>query len=134
MSVKKTSSPLSSGAESLDPLGGAGQTQRGERVEKNFEAALAELAGEVESAGAAGGAENPTRAAFQQIAANADLEAPEEALAAVRESARYLVGSRLKEDLRESEQGRKIAEDLSVYIARDPLMHRKILSILQKLK
>ena len=55
-------------------------------------------------------------------------------MTAVRESAKFLVSSRLKEDLRDSEQGKKISEDLSGYISKDPFMHRKILGILQRLK
>ncbi len=48
MSVKKTGSPFSSGAESLDPLGGKEELRGGEKVSKNFEAALAEVAGQIE--------------------------------------------------------------------------------------
>lgn len=134
MSVKKTSSPLSSGAESLDPLGGKDELQRGGKVEKNFEAALAELAGSIEETGADEQANSPTRTAFQQIAARSNLDSSESAMQAVRESAEFLVSSRLNEELRNSEQGKKITEDLSGYISKDPLMHRKILSILQRLK
>ncbi len=134
MSVKKTSSPLSSGAESLDPLGGKDELQRGGKIDKNFEAALAEAAGQLEQAGANEKSDNPTRSAFQQIASNSNLDSPEDALSAVRESAQSLVNSRLKEDVRDSEQGKKISEDLSNYISKDPFMHRKILNILQRLK
>lgn len=133
MSVKKTGSPLSSGAESIDPLGGKDELQSG-KIEKNFETALAELAGQVGQTGSSEKPENPTRLAFQEIAAGSNLDSPEGAMSAVRESAEILVNSSLGEDLRNSAQGKKITEDLSNYISRDPLMHRKILDILQRLK
>ena len=134
MSVKKTSSPLSSGAESLDPLGGKEEIGRGGKIEKNFEAALAEIAGQIEQTGAGAQAASPTRTAFEQIAANANLDSQEGAMSAVRESAQFLVSSRLKDELRDSDEGRRITEDLSAYISKDPLMYRKILGILQRLK
>jgi len=134
MAIKKTGSPLSSGAESLDPLGGKDELQRGGKVDKNFEAALAEVSGQIEQAGASEKSDSPTRSAFKQIASNANLDSPEGAMSAVRESARFLVSSRLKDGMRDSEQGKKISEDLSNYISKDPFMHRKILGILQRLK
>lgn len=134
MSIKKTSSPLSSGAESLDPLGGKDELQRSGKVDKSFEAALAEVTGQIEQAGANEQTESPARSAFQQIAQNANLDSPEGAMSAVRESAQFLVSSRLKGDLKDSDQGRKISEELSNYISKDPFMHRKILGILQRLK
>lgn len=134
MAIKKTGSPLSSGAESLDPLGGKDNLQRGGKVDKNFEAALAEVAGQIEQAGASEKGDGAVRSAFQQIASNANLDSPEGAMTAVRESAHFLVSSRLKEEMRDSDQGKKISEDLSNYISKDPFMHRKILGILQRLK
>lgn len=134
MSVKKTSSPLSSGSESIDQLGGKENLQPGGKVEKNFEAALNEIAGQLEQSGASGQAGSPARSAFQEIAARANLDSQDGAMSAVRESAEFLVSSRLKEDLRESEEGRRVTEELSSYISKDPLMYRKILGILQRLK
>lgn len=134
MAIKKTGSPLSSGAESLDPLGGKEELRGGKVDNKNFEAALAEVAGQLEQAGTSENASNPTRSAFQQIASNSNLDSQEGAMEAVKESAHFLVSSRLKDDMRDSEQGKKISEDLSEYISKDPLMHRKILGILQRLK
>ncbi len=134
MSVKKTSSPLSSGSESIDQLGGKESLQPGGKVEKNFEAALNEIAGQIEQSGASGRASSPTRSAFQEIAARANLDSQDGAMSAVRESAEFLVSSRLKEELRESDEGRRVTEELSSYISKDPLMYRKILGILQRLK
>ena len=134
MAIKKTGSPLSSGAEALDPLGGKETVKQGGKVDKNFEATLAEVAGQLEQAGASEKSDSPVRSAFQQIASSANLDSPEGAMTAVRESARFLVESRLKDGVRDSEQGKKISDDLSSYISRDPFMHRKILGILQRLK
>jgi len=134
MSVKKTSSPLSSGAEPLEPLSAKDELRRGAKVEKNFEAALAEVAGQIEQAGGSGQASSPARGALSEIASGSDLNTPEGAMQAVRESARFLVNSRLNEELRDSSQGKKMTDDLSEYIAKDPFMHRKILSILHRLK
>jgi hypothetical protein len=134
MAIKKTSSPLSSGAEPVDPLGGKEQLNRGGRVDKNFEAALAEVAGQIEHVGTSEKSGSPTHTAFQQIASNANLDSPEGAMTAVRESARFLVNTRLNNGLRDTEQGKKISDDLSNYISKDPFMHRKILGILQRLK
>lgn len=134
MAIKKTDLPLTGGADSLDPLGAKEAVQGGGKVDKSFETALAEVAGQIEQVGAGEKTGGATRAAFEQIASKANLDSPEGATKAVRESARFLVSSRLKEGLRESEQGKKVSEDLSNYISRDPFMHRKILGILQKLK
>jgi hypothetical protein len=134
MAIKKTGSPLSSGAESLDPLGGKEPLRGGGKVDKSFETALAEVAGQIDQAAGAEKSESPVRSAFQEIASSANLDSPEGAMSAVKESARFLVESRLKDDMRDSEQGKKISDDLSNYISRDPFMHRKILGILQRLK
>lgn len=134
MSIKKTSSPLSSGAESLEPLGASEKLSGGGKIDKSFEATLADVTGEIEQAADAAQAESPTRSALARIAAGANLDSAEGALAAVRESAHFLVKSRLKENLRESAQGRKISDELGNYIVRDPFLHRKILSVLQRLK
>ena len=133
MAIKKTELPLTGGAESLDRLGGNERIEGG-KVEKSFETTLAEVAGQIEQAAGSERTESAVRAAFQQIALNTDLESPEEAMNAVRESARFLVTTRLNHGLRDTEQGRKISDDLSSYISRDPFLYRKILGILQRLK
>jgi hypothetical protein len=133
MAIKKTDLPLTGGAQPLDRLDGKDGIEGG-KVEKSFSATLAEVAGQIEQAAGSERADSAVRAAFEQIALNTDLDSPEEAMTAVRESARFLVKSRLNDGLRDTEQGRKISEDLSSYISRDPFMHRKILGILQRLK
>ncbi len=134
MSIKKTSSPLSSGAEALEPLVANEKLRDSGKIDKSFEATLTAVAGEIEQAGDSAQTDSPTRSAFQQIAAGANLDSSEGALSAVRESAHFLVKSKLKDNLRDSAQGRKISDQLSDYIAKDPFLHRKILSVLQRLK
>ena len=130
MKVNRPGSPLSSGAEPLDPLDPQ-ELQRAVRGER-FAAALSGL--EAQAAGGGAGAENPVRTALGQIARNSDLSNSEGAATAVRESARYIVNSRLKEKFRETEQGRDLVERLSEFVAADPLLNSKLLSILQKLQ
>jgi hypothetical protein len=134
MSIKKTGSPLSSGAEGLEPLGGNEDPRGKEKIEKSFETALAELTGEINQTDASDKTDSPTRNAFQQIAANANLDSQEGAMSAVRQSAHFIVESRLKEGFRDSEHGKKISEDLSNYISKDPFLQKKLLGILQRLK
>ncbi len=135
MSVKKTdSTQRSGGAERLGQLDGKKEIRGGEKISKTFESALVEAASEIEQAGKSADTDGVTKTAFSEIAGNANLDTPEGALSAVRLSAGFLVKSRLKENLRDTDQGRKITDELSDYIARDPYMHRKILGILQKLK
>lgn len=134
MSIKKTSSPLSSGSEALEPLGAKENPRGGAKVDKSFEATLSEVAGEIEQAADSAETDSPTRSVFQQIAAGTNLDSPEDALSAVRESAHFLVNSRLKDNLRDSAHGKKLSDELSEYIAKDPFLHRKILGVLQRLK
>lgn len=133
MSVKKTSSPFSSGAEFLEPLNQKDVKKAG-KTEASFEAALSEVEGQLEQAGQTAKSESKERTALSNIASNAQLDTPEGAFGAVKESAGFLVKSRLQEKFGESEQGEKLTEQLSEYIASDPFMHRKILGILQRLK
>ena len=127
MSIKKPTMPLSGGAEPLEPLDPR-DLQNIVKSEK-FEATLNQLEAQ-EEAEQTSGPQTPTRAALAQIANNSNLS-PE---AQVREAARYMVGARLQEKFRQSEQGETLLEDLSDYIADDPLLKKKLSSILQKLK
>ncbi len=133
MSVKKTSSPFSSGAESLEPLN-LKETEKAAKTEGSFEAALSEVEGQLEQAGQASKKGRAERSALGDIASNAQLDTPEGAFGAVKESAGFLVKTRLQEKFGNSEQGEKLTDELSEFIARDPFMHRKILGILQRLK
>jgi hypothetical protein len=75
-----------------------------------------------------------TRAALAQIASGADLTNAGQSLAAVRESARYMIHSRLSKQYRETKEAKRLIDGLSDYVSADPLLKSKLLSILQKLK
>src|SRR5215212_3744075 len=129
MKVNRPGSPLSSGAEPVEQLD-AQELQKALKGER-FNAALAQL-----EAQAAGGGEtsSPVRAALSRIADSANLSSSEGAATAVRESARFMVRSRLSEKFRDTEQGSTLVERLSEFVASDPLLHSKLLGILQKMK
>lgn len=133
MSIKKISSPISGGADAVEQTG-AKEVLNDGKVEKSFEAALAEVAGQIEKTGTTEKTENPAQIVLRQIAENLNLDSPDEVMSAVRESANFIVNSRLEEKFRDTEQGKKITSDLSEYISNDPFMYRKILGVLQKLK
>ena len=133
MSVKKTGSPFASGPESLEPLGGK-DLKRTDKAEGSFESTLADLEGQLEQVGQSSNSGSTERSALGSIASGAHLDTPDGAFGAVKESAGFLVKSRLHEKFLNSDHGKKLAEDISDFIARDPFMHKKILGILQRLK
>jgi hypothetical protein len=132
MAVKGPTSPLSSGADQLEPLGSK-DVRELIKTEK-FEKALAELEKQPAESGKAEQAKSSSFSAMQKIASQSDLGNSESAMAAVKQSAQFMLGSRLKKDFRESGDGQKLVDDLSESVATDPSLHRRILGILQKLK
>lgn len=130
MKVNRPGSPLSSGAEPIDQLDA--QELQTALKSGRFNAALANL--EAQAAGGAEGASSPVRAALAQIADASNLSSNEGAATAVRESARFMVRSRLQEKFRDTEQGSTLVERLSEFVAADPLLHSKLLGILQRVK
>ena len=130
MKVNRPGSPLSSGAEPIEQLE-AQELQSALKTER-FNAALAQL--EAQAAGSTGGPQSPIRAALAQIADASNLSSSEGAATAVRESARFMVRSRLNEKFRDTEQGSTLVERLSEFVASDPLLHSKLLGILHKVK
>src|SRR5215212_5180268 len=130
MKVNRPGSPLSSGAEPIEQHD-AQELQNSLKTER-FNAALAQL--EAQAAGGTGGTSSPVRAALAQIADASNLSSSEGAAAAVRESARFMVRSRLQEKFRETEQGATLVERLSEFVTSDPLLHSKLLGILHKVK
>lgn len=133
MKVNRPGDPLAGSTEPLDPRD-LSNVVKGER----FEAVLSELEGQ---AGTTAGNTvdnsqemSATRAALTSIAKEADLANASQALSAVRESARFMISSRLSEQYRTTEEGERVIEGLSEYVASDPLLKSKILSILQKVK
>lgn len=130
MKVNRPGSPLSSGAEPLDPLDPK-ELQRAVKGER-FAAALSQF--EAQAAAGANGAQNPVRSALEEIARGSDLSSGEGASAAVRESARFMIRTRLHEKFRQTEQGETLVERMSEFVAADPLLNAKLLVILQRLK
>ena len=135
MKVNRTGSPLSSGAEPVDAAE-AQELQKAVKSEK-FAAALSQL--EAQATAGAGGsassaASSATRAMLEEIATGADLATSEGAAMAVRESAKFMIRSRLSKKFSESEQADNLIENLSEYVASDPLLKMKLLTILQRLK
>ena len=133
MSVKKTGSKNLGGAEPLKPTGRK-DLERAEKAEGNFKSAMAELGGHIEQMGHVSDSGSVERSTLGNIASNAHLESADGAFGAVKESAGFLVQSRLNKDILETEEGKKLTEDISDFIARDPYLHNKILGVLQRLK
>jgi hypothetical protein len=133
MKINRTGNPLTEAAEPLDPRD-LQNLVKGER----FEAVLSELEGQAGATTANtvdnAAAMSSTRAALAQIANGADLANAGQSLSAVRQSARYMISSRLNKQYRKTEEGERIIEGLSEYVSSDPLLKSKILAILQKVK
>ena len=102
MKINRPGDPLSGSTEPLDPRD-LQNLVKGER----FEAVLSELEGMAsanESPESAEGAQmSGTRAALSQIARGADLTNAGQSLVAVRDSARYMIRSRLSRQYRNQE-------------------------------
>ncbi|MER3428311.1 MAG: hypothetical protein C4334_09445 [Pyrinomonas sp.] len=131
MKIRRPGSPLSGGAEPLEPLDPK-DLERAVKSER-FASTLSNIEAQL-NAQQTSGAQNPVRAMLEQIARNADLLSGEGAAQAVRASARFMIRSRLRRRFRNSAQGRELVEALSEFVATDPLLSSKILSILQKLR
>ena len=121
MKVNKSKSPLVSGADTPDEKDIV-KAVKGDR----FAATLSAL-----DSASADAAASPTRSALRNIAAQYDLSNEENRQSAILESAQLLVKSRLREEYRKSE---KVVKDLSRYVAEDPFLKTKLISILQKLR
>ena len=135
MSVKRPSSPLSSGSEPVEPLNSK-ELQKAVKSEQ-FGADLAALENAVEGQQTAfplSQKQAETLKNLREIAANADLSTPQQAFAAVRQSAHYLIKSRIQEKFLEQEKVTELLEDLSGFVSNDPYLHRKLKSILERLK
>lgn len=134
MSVKRPSSPLSSGSEPLEPLNSK-ELQKAVKSEQ-FGAELAGLenAAEGDQTAPISQKQAETLQNLREIAANADLSTPQQAQAAVRQSAHYLIKSRIQEKFREKEEVSEMLDDLSGFVSNDPYLHRKLKNILERLK
>lgn len=122
MKINKSKSPFVSGADAPDEKDIA-KAVKGEK----FASALSAL----DSTAAADGAASATRSALGEIAVQYDLSNEENRQAAVEESAEFLIKSRLGDEFNKSE---KVVSDLRKYVAEDPFLKSKLLSVLQKLR
>lgn len=120
MKVNKSKSPFVSGADAPDEKDIA-RAVKGEK--------FAETLSALESTGYEN-VPSEARATLTAIARQYDLSNEENRQKAVLESAEFLVKSRLSEEYKDSE---KTVGDLSRYVADDPFLKSKLLSILQKL-
>lgn len=121
MKINKSKSPFVGGADAPDEKDIA-KAVKGEK----FASALSSL-----EAAADAGAPNATRSALNDIAVQYDLSNEENRQAAIEESAEFLVKSRLGDEHKKSE---KVIKDLSKFVADDPFLKSKLLSVLQKLR
>jgi hypothetical protein len=133
MKINRPGDPLSGSTEPVDPRD-LQNLVKGER----FEAVLSELEGMAAATDSPEAAEGShlsgTRAALTKIALGADLANAGQSLLAVRDSARYMIRSRLSRQYRETKEAERLIEGLSEYVSSDPLLKSKLLSILQKIK
>lgn len=131
MSVKRPEGSSGANVESLNAF-------KSQDVQK---AKLSEqLAEHLDSLGSAGSTptqnapENKTLQALQNIAANADLSTAQQAQAAVHQSAQMLVKSRINEEFREQQRVADMIDEVSDFVATDPLLQGKLLKVLRRLK
>ncbi|MEJ7618353.1 MAG: hypothetical protein WKF30_15625 [Pyrinomonadaceae bacterium] len=110
------------------------------RSERRFDTLLsgAEVPGgdghsEATRAGTGDGAASAA-AALRQISLGANLNCPEDAVAAVRDAAQHIIRSRLGEHLRGTGEGERLTGELARYISLDPILAAKLLDILERAK
>ena len=121
MKVNKPKSPFVSGADAPDEKDIA-KAIKGEK--------FAEMLSGLDSSAATDAAPSPARAALTEIAEKYNLSNENEREQALSESAEFLIKSRLGEKYQNAE---KIVGDLTKYVADDPFLKNKLLSVLQKL-
>ncbi len=126
MKVNKPKSPFVSGADAPDAKDLAKAVKGGK-----FAETLSALASGEATENAA---LNSTRETLAQIALQADLTNDASVSAALRESAEFLIKSRLGETFEQTEHSEKIVKDLSDFVSDDPFVKAKLLSVLQKLR
>lgn len=138
MKINRTQSPFQGSPEPLDAK--EADESGSARQKERFVEALSQLEAQL----AASGADNPTgkagasqpviRFALAEIANNSDLGNPIAASTAVRESAQCLIKSRLTEKFQRTDQGKRLVEGLSDYVAGTEPFNAKLLAILKRLK
>ena len=134
MSVKGPTSPLSSGAEPLEPLDSKDlqKTVQSGKFASELSQALESAA--TEAAGETAQTDSPTLQGLKGIAANADFATEEKLQSAIRESAKFMIKSRIQDKFKERESVSDMLDELSEFVTKDPLLNRKLKSILERLK
>ncbi len=132
MKVNRPRSPLGSSAEPLEPLSPR-DLQRAAKSEQ-FNADLSQLEAQLGTQKPTAAARSATRTTLEQIAGGANLMSSEGAAAAVRESARYMIRSRLSERYRDTEHGTRLIEEMSEYVTNDQSLKARLLAILKRIK
>ena len=136
MKIKRPDSPFQAGADPLDQ-------QQSSELLKAAKGDFADALSQLETSVASSPAEltvpvsqphSETKAALLEIANRSNLADAGEAANAVRESAEFMIRSRLADKSRDSTQGQKLIASLGEYVATDPLLKPKLLSILKRIK
>lgn len=122
MKINKSKSPFVGGTDAPDEKDIA-KAVKGEKFASTLSA--------LESATGDANISSATRSALNDIAVQYDLSNEENRQAALEESAEFLVKSRLSDEFKTSE---KAIKDLTRYVADDPFLKSKLLSVLQKLR
>lgn len=110
---------------------------RGKRRDGIFDALLNEGVGQEATSpvgGAAVGDGRTARSLLTVIATGFDLQQPEQATEAVRRSAVSLLEMSFSDKMRSAGLNSRMLEDIAEVAAGDPRFHRKMLSILSRLK
>ena len=121
MKVNKTKSSYVSGADAPDEKDIA-KAVKGEK--------FAETLSALEASTAATSAPSAARTALTAIAAQYDLSDESDQQQALLESAEFLVKSRLSDKYKQAD---KVIGELSEFVASDPFLKTKLLSVLKKL-
>jgi hypothetical protein len=122
MKINKTKSPLAPGTVDAPDEKDIARAVKGEK--------FAETLSALEASSVAGAEPSAARTALTAIAAQYDLSDEESRRQALLESAEFLVKSRLSEKYKQAD---KAISDLREYIAEDPFLKAKLLSVLEKL-
>jgi len=134
MSVKGPRSAFSGGSEPLEPLGSKDIKQAVKSGQFGAQLENLEAAANAQQSGETTAAQSQTLDGLRSIASANDLSTPTQALAAVRQSAKFMIKSRVGDKYQDNRTVSDLVEDLSSYIAADPFLQRKLLKILQRLK
>lgn len=136
----------SSGADSLEPLDPPGSQSTAQTTKRTrFSEMLSESTENqpVEHAASSSTVAPPaagsnivggTRQALEQIARQANLTNPEAAREALRQSAEFMIRARLGTRYQNLEESERLVAELSEFVAADPLLKAKLLTILTKIK